>query len=939
MAGRSGGRKPVWFMGLRTRKEVALVKESEGREQMKHRNFIEASAIENGDLIVPMIMVLICLGLAGAASKCHGQGIEESFANSVGMKFVRISPGSFRMGFGDSDVRELPAEMVRDKGLFPRGDFDEHPSHTVRITQPYYIGVYEVTNAQYEQFDPEHRKLRGKFGRSVDDDEAVIYVNWNEAVAFCEWLSKREKRPYRLPTEAEWEYACRAGTRDNYCTGELLPEQVVKRPRGTITEADGSSREILALTVGATGANGWGVYDMHGNVEEWCHDWYGPYEAGEQVDPVGRVDGDFKVTRGGSYAVHPYYMRSSNRAGTIPEDKLSATGFRVVVAELPKSTALAKAAPPLNQRNVNQEIPADLGKGPDRDKAYFDGPRVYVKIPDGSTGPLFWRHNHNSSIVEFPNGDLLALWFSCMIEESFEASVAGSRLRYGKTEWEPASVFWNAPSRDEHGHSLWNDGNGTVYHFNTVGTHSNPHTPGMIVRTSGDSGATWSKARPIYGEPALWHSRGLLKTIFRARGGEIIFPFDGFGGAYLMVSRDNGQSWKDPGGRIRGIHAVVVQLGDGRLMALSRRGAIDGKMPVNISSDMGKTWTYSASAFQPLNLGQKPAMLRLSEGPLFFASFCRDMAITDASGQKRLISGLFGAVSYDDGKTWPHRRLISDDGPGRWIETMDGHPVRMDAYESEYVGYMSACQPANGVIHLLTSRQHYSFNLKWLTSPPAAVAERYEPQAVALPVKQDLSNIYRAEKPPHKDGIGWELSIRDVSADEAAVVTGGGLLKIQTGKGRLWWRNDGLFGKLDASRGFTAEIRARIHKCLANTGGVELELYDGFGSRYALTVTDTGAYWYEGLMKGSGLLRFSEYAPIAEGLDNTDGMHTWRIAVREDRVAQIYRDGRLLGTRRYEYRTPRDAYICFGAGTGTEATVDYVGYDLAGPSGPDAGKD
>jgi formylglycine-generating enzyme required for sulfatase activity len=106
-------------------------------------------------------------------------------------------------------------------------------------------------------FDYDHKRVRGKQeSLSKDDDEAVIFVNWYQVKAFCDWLSEKEGLPYRLPTEAEWEYACRAGTTTNYYLGDILPKEFIKK---------GNS-----LKVGQTPSNAWGLYDLHGNVEEWC---------------------------------------------------------------------------------------------------------------------------------------------------------------------------------------------------------------------------------------------------------------------------------------------------------------------------------------------------------------------------------------------------------------------------------------------------------------------------------------------------------------------------------------------------------------------------------------------------------------------------------------------------------------------------------------------
>src|SRR5215213_2793111 len=134
--------------------------------------------------------------------------------NSVGMKLVGIAAGEFTMGAGTEPPKSIE--------LWSKRDYDESPAHKVKVTKPFLMGAAEVTNAQYEQFDPAHKRLRGRDGVSKADDEPVTFVTWQQAVAYCEWLSKKEGKPYRLPTEAEWEYACRAGTETPFNTGDTL---------------------------------------------------------------------------------------------------------------------------------------------------------------------------------------------------------------------------------------------------------------------------------------------------------------------------------------------------------------------------------------------------------------------------------------------------------------------------------------------------------------------------------------------------------------------------------------------------------------------------------------------------------------------------------------------------------------------------------------------
>ncbi len=643
----------------------------------------------------------------------------KELTNSAGMRLVWIEPGEFTMGFSGDPIPAAIAGRPWRAG----GDFDELPAHRVRISAGFYMGAFEVTNAQYEQFDPSHRALRGKSGFSKEDNEAVVFVDWHDANRFCEWLSKKEGKPYRLPTEAEWEFAARSGTTTHFHTGDTLPEAYLKNAK----ESRYPPAEPVSTVVGQTPPNAWGLYDVHGNVEEWVRDWYGPYEAGEQIDPVGRATGDFRVTRGGSHSTDVYFLRSENRMGTLPEDKQGLIGFRIVLAAMPKTKPLPAPALPLNQRDVAQAIPRDLRKGPDPAQPYFRGPRKYVKIPPESYGPMFSTHNHDPALVQCPNGDLLAIFYSCVSEHGRELAVLATRLRYGQEEWDEASPFWDAPDRNDHAPAMWFDGKDTLFHFAGLSAaETYLGTLALVMRTSKDSGATWSSAKLIGPEHEERHMP--VQSVFRASDGAIVLTSDANPGSTVILSRDNGKTWAEAGGRIAGIHAGVVQLKDGRLLALGRGDDIGGFMPKSISTDMGKTWTYSPSPFQPLRSMQRAVLMRLREGPLLFISFCgaktqpgkQDMMITDASGKERPVAGIYAALSFDEGETWPTRRLITDDGPGREMETTDRRVFTMSASSAENFGYLAIVQAANGVVHLISSKNHYAFNLAWLkTAAPA----------------------------------------------------------------------------------------------------------------------------------------------------------------------------------------------------------------------------
>lgn len=635
------------------------------------------------------------------------------------IRMVDIPAGSFYMG----------GEGVGE-------DYDEQPIHKVNITHPFKMSVTEITNAQFEAFRPEHKVLRGKNGLSLEDDEAVVYVSYADAVAFCEWLSRKEGKNYRLPTEAEWEYACRAGTYYLYNTGDGLPEAYRKNQQ--------TARDLkpVSLKVGQTPPNAFGLCDMHGNVEEWCLDWYGPYLPGEQNDPAGRTTGDFRVTRGGSHNTPDKYLRSANRMAMIPDDKHAQTGFRIVESEFTPVATVAPALPSYNQQEVNQtNYTWTVVNEP-----VFKAPVPYVLQPEMGSGNPFFSHNHQPAITWCDNGDLLAIWFSADEENGRGMVVLASRLRAGTEQWDRSSLFFKVPDRNMTGSALLNDRQGTLYHLNGVEASGDWQNLMMVMRTSRDNGQTWSAPQIIAPEHTKRHQ--VIAGTIRTREGWLIQPCDAgpgsHDGAAIHISKDGGQTWQDPwdgkplpefkegntGSTIAGIHAGVVQLKDGSLMALARGNSIlnkDGKlrMPMSLSKDMGKTWTYYASEFPPIDGGQRLVFMRLNEGPLLLISFTdhplrtpeaeRGMIFPDREGNNYRGYGLYAAVSYDEGKTWPVKRLLTDgitrflDG-GAWTKYF-----LMDATHAEPRGYMAATQSPDNLIHLVSSRLYYCFNLAWIT--------------------------------------------------------------------------------------------------------------------------------------------------------------------------------------------------------------------------------
>lgn len=404
--------------------------------------------------------------------------------------------------------------------------------------------------------------------------------------------------------------------------------------------------------------------------------------------------------------------------------------------------------PPRWAREVASD-PADWSGGPDPDRPFFAGPIPFV-LPPVDEGEPFHGHNHQPSIAWLLNGDLLAIWYSTGREAGTELTVLASRLRWGRTSWDPSSEFFKAPRRNMHGSSLYHDGEGKVYHFNGMGPEDGTGWArlALLLRTSHDLGVTWTPPRAIGAEIKGRHQ--VISGTLRTRGGILIQPCDavpgGHGGTALHFSEDGGQTWKDPGadkgaptfaegavgeGTIAGIHAGVVELEDGRLLALGRGDSIEGRMPQSISGDGGRTWVYGASPFPPIGGGQRLVLMRLREGPLLFVSFTSGdrsqpraggLTFVDAQGAPFTGYGMYATLSFDDGLSWPVRRLVTPgageyDG-GAWTGRFTAGPDR-----AEHAGYLAATQTPDGIIHLISSRLHYRFNLAWLRQAGAVTLD------------------------------------------------------------------------------------------------------------------------------------------------------------------------------------------------------------------------
>ena len=244
-----------------------------------------------------------------ALSRQLGQA--EELTNDLEMKFRLIPGGTFAMGSAAG-----------------QGSKDEHPQHRVTLSHAFYLGVHTVTQGQWQQLmgtTPWQGQSKVKTGGTI----AATYISWQDSVEFCQRLSARDGRRYRLPTEAEWEWSCRAGKTTQYSFGDD------EKQLGGYAWYDGNSRyksEQHAHAVGQKRGNPFGLYDMHGNVWEWCSDWYDDeyYAASPEQDPAGPASGSSRVLRGGGWRYGPIALRSCFRYYYAPDDRDFDIGLRVL---------------------------------------------------------------------------------------------------------------------------------------------------------------------------------------------------------------------------------------------------------------------------------------------------------------------------------------------------------------------------------------------------------------------------------------------------------------------------------------------------------------------------------------------------------------------------------------------------------------------------------
>jgi formylglycine-generating enzyme required for sulfatase activity len=566
---------------------------------------------------------------------------------------VEIKPGTFRMG---ADATPLPDSITDGLGVMSRrpehGDFDEYPAHVVRITHAFRIAVTQVSPAEFKLFDP-------SYNAPAATPAYAAGVSYQKAVDYCAWLTRKTGKPWRLPTEAEWEYAARAGDTKLYGDSDTMPKVDTPNP--------------------------WGVANMMVGRPEWTLDWYAPYQPGEQTDPVGAVSGYTRSIRGGGLdfrksatkdhpdldvpATSPYFARAANRASMAPAyaSQEGNIGFRVVQAPMP-TTKPGPAQRFFCETGVIQQpiVPNAQTAAPDPAKPWYHTRELFPDIGDHSMPAVGWKlglspglgvNYHNSAIQQLPNGDFLAAYYNAPIsEDDPDQTILIMRRRAGSEDWDMPEVFPMLADAGLAAPVIWNDKAhpGKVWMF--FGFARLIGAPPFAYMISNDNGAHWSQVMfPHFPKPIGRYVSQPINSIVRAKDGTIYIPTDSTGKeddgngsiSAVWATKDEGKTWYDTGGRTAGRHTTIVIARNGDLLGYGGKNSqINGHMPMARSSDGGKTWQKSETPFDELLSGERPSIIRLADGRLFFT------ADFNPKHEKHVHKdGAYTAISDDDGSS------------------------------------------------------------------------------------------------------------------------------------------------------------------------------------------------------------------------------------------------------------------------------------------------
>jgi len=304
----------------RKRNLAFLVNHCRGGGSMHYRTSTRKPMRRTVVLTLPVLIVTLIMGFGAVTAGCGSRQqvvttpatVEDLFTNEQGMTFVYIQPGKFIMGSPKN-------EQLRD------GD---EKRHKVKLTSGFYLQTTEMTQGQWQAVMGDNPSEFINCGENCP----VEQVSWNDVQVFIRRLNKKPGRIYRLPTEAEWEHACRAGTSGPFNTGDCLSlDQANYDGDFPLPGCPDGLKRKKTVPVKRFVPNAWGLYDMHGNVWEWCSDWYGTYHSVRDKNPVGPSSGSSRVFRGGGWGSGARGCRSADRNWRPPDFKSGIIGFRLAV--------------------------------------------------------------------------------------------------------------------------------------------------------------------------------------------------------------------------------------------------------------------------------------------------------------------------------------------------------------------------------------------------------------------------------------------------------------------------------------------------------------------------------------------------------------------------------------------------------------------------------
>jgi hypothetical protein len=422
--------------------------------------------------------------------------------------------------------------------------------------------------------------------------------------------------------------------------------------------------------------------------------------------------------------------------------------------------------PPFVQQFVKQDL-TQVKKRPNPDKPYFRKRYLLPTPPENidrdmidaaGLHPSFRRHNHSPALEVCPNGDILMIIYTSYSEYEPGVSLMATRLRFGTDQWDMPSRMFDFVDLNDHAPLLWND-NGIIHLFWGNPRFRTGNAYPFQWTTSKDSGATWSEVRfPNFKGKIGCHSKQPTNTALRDLERTMYVSSDGCGGrSVLWASRDNGKTWYDPGGRTYGRHTTFVLLKDGSIFGMGGKNTEykdTGYMPKSISRDGGRTWVEMGTTFPKQGSNQRPSVMRLQSGRLFFAGDFQHISGDRPEGATE--RGSYIALSEDEGKTWHVKKLIGT----------QQHESKGRHDGADTIGYSAARQAPNGLIHLITTMNrpclHLVFNEAWILAEDT----RYEDMSDAKLMKSSATKILKLESFQKKYSRGntqatWSGGIAD----------------------------------------------------------------------------------------------------------------------------------------------------------------------------------